>query len=78
MACPICGANCQCKKRGPNGLCCGCHKHKNQRGFTRRQLDDWRAEHQLEPVSDAQWKRSYAKDAAQLMEQMEQADASRG
>jgi len=28
MACPICGANCKCRKRGPGGLCCSCHKHK--------------------------------------------------
>ena len=28
MACPICGANCRCRKRGPSGLCCSCHKHK--------------------------------------------------
>jgi hypothetical protein len=28
MACQICGARCMCKKRGPSGLCCGCHRHK--------------------------------------------------
>jgi hypothetical protein len=28
MSCPICGANCRCRKRGPGGICCGCHKHK--------------------------------------------------
>jgi hypothetical protein len=28
MSCPICGANCQCRKRGPGGLCCSCHRHK--------------------------------------------------
>lgn len=28
MACPICGANCQCRNRGPGGLCCSCHRHK--------------------------------------------------
>jgi len=28
MACPICGANCKCKNRGPSGLCCSCHRHK--------------------------------------------------
>jgi hypothetical protein len=26
--CPICGANCKCRKRGPGGLCCSCHRHK--------------------------------------------------
>jgi hypothetical protein len=31
MSCPICGANCRCKKRGASGLCCGCHKHKVRR-----------------------------------------------
>ena len=62
MACPICGATCICKRRGPNGVCCGCHKHKATRGFTRQDLDKWRAEHQLPPVSDKVWTRSYAKD----------------
>jgi hypothetical protein len=28
MACPICGAKCKCRKAGPGGLCCSCHKHK--------------------------------------------------
>lgn len=28
MACPICGANCRCRKRGEDGRCCSCHKHK--------------------------------------------------
>ena len=28
MACPICGANCRCRKRGPEGICCDCHRHK--------------------------------------------------
>jgi len=28
MSCPICGANCKCRKRGPGGLCCDCHRHK--------------------------------------------------
>lgn len=28
MSCPICGANCRCRKRGPGGICCGCHRHK--------------------------------------------------
>lgn len=32
MACPICGANCKCKKRGPSGLCCDCHRHKPNAG----------------------------------------------
>ena len=28
MACPICGAKCVCRKRGEDGRCCSCHKHK--------------------------------------------------
>lgn len=28
MACPICGATCRCRKRGEDGRCCSCHKHK--------------------------------------------------
>lgn len=28
MACPICGANCKCRKRGVGGVCCSCHRHK--------------------------------------------------
>jgi hypothetical protein len=28
MSCPICGANCRCKKAGPGGICCSCHRHK--------------------------------------------------
>lgn len=28
MPCPICGANCRCRKRGPDGMCCSCHRHK--------------------------------------------------
>ncbi len=28
MSCPICGANCRCKKAGSGGICCSCHKHK--------------------------------------------------
>lgn len=31
MSCPICGANCRCRKRGPDGMCCSCHKHKVKR-----------------------------------------------
>lgn len=31
MSCPICGANCRCKKRGPDGQCCSCHRHKVRR-----------------------------------------------
>ena len=31
MSCPICGANCKCKKRGPDGMCCSCHRHKVKR-----------------------------------------------
>jgi len=28
MSCPVCGANCRCRKAGPGGFCCSCHKHK--------------------------------------------------
>lgn len=28
MSCPICGAKCVCRKRGEDGRCCSCHKHK--------------------------------------------------
>jgi hypothetical protein len=28
MACPVCGAKCVCRKRGEDGRCCSCHKHK--------------------------------------------------
>lgn len=59
MACPICGANCRCKKRGPSGICCGCHRHKAQRRFSRAQVNDWRAAHSLEPISDKQWVRQF-------------------
>lgn len=31
MPCPICGANCRCRKRGPDGMCCSCHRHKVRR-----------------------------------------------
>jgi len=57
MGCPICGATCRCRNRGPNGMCCGCHSHKSQRGFTRARLNAWRSDHQLGPVPDAQWER---------------------
>lgn len=30
MACPICGAKCVCRKRGKDGQCCPCHKHKSR------------------------------------------------
>jgi hypothetical protein len=30
MACPICGAKCVCRKRGEDGRCCSCHKHKSR------------------------------------------------
>jgi hypothetical protein len=36
MSCPICGANCQCKRRGPDGLCCSCHRHKPRRLWVNR------------------------------------------
>lgn len=62
MACPICGARCKCKNRGPGGLCCGCHKHKAQRGFRRERLNEWRSDHKLEPITDRQWSKQYAKD----------------
>lgn len=57
MSCPICGAICRCRNRGPHDECCGCHSHKGQRGFTRRRLNTWRAEHQLSPVEDDVWRR---------------------
>jgi len=63
MACPICGANCRCKNAGPGGVCCGCHRHKSQKGFSRAQLDRWRIQHELLPIEDRQWQRSYAKHA---------------
>lgn len=56
MSCPICGANCRCRNRGPNGECCGCHSHKSQRGFTRRRLNTWRSDHRLDHVTDDQWR----------------------
>lgn len=31
MPCPICGANCRCRNRGPGGICCSCHRHKVRR-----------------------------------------------
>jgi len=61
MACPICGANCKCKNRGPGGLCCGCHRHKGQRGYSRRAIDRWRVDHRLPPISDEQFTRQYEK-----------------
>lgn len=33
MSCPICGADCRCRNRGPGGICCSCHRHK-VRGLT--------------------------------------------
>ncbi|HYL22471.1 MAG TPA: hypothetical protein VEU74_11970 [Gemmatimonadales bacterium] len=30
MSCPICGAKCVCRKRGEDGRCCSCHKHKTR------------------------------------------------
>lgn len=59
MSCPVCGANCRCRKAGPGGMCCGCHKHKSQRGFSRDQVDRWRTSHQLEAISGEQWARQY-------------------
>lgn len=73
MACPICGANCVCKHRGQGGLCCGCHRHRSQKGFTRVQLDTWRAQHQLPPVSDVDWTKRYARHVAQPAAQPEAA-----
>ncbi len=46
MACPVCGANCKCRKRGSGGECCGCHKHKATRYMTTEQLLEWRARHE--------------------------------
>lgn len=57
MSCPICGANCRCKNRGPHGECCGCHSHKAQRGYTRFMLNAWRLDHHLDPVPDDLWQR---------------------
>ena len=62
MACPICGARCVCKNAGPGGLCCGCHKHKAQRGLRRDRVNEWRSQHQLPPITDRQWSKQYAKD----------------
>lgn len=28
MRCPVCGANCVCRNRHPDGTCCSCHRHK--------------------------------------------------
>lgn len=28
MRCPVCGATCVCRRRGEDGRCCSCHKHK--------------------------------------------------
>jgi hypothetical protein len=36
-------------------MCCGCHTHKAQRGFTRAALDAWRENHALLPATDAEW-----------------------
>jgi len=30
MPCPVCGAKCVCRKRGEDGRCCPCHKHKSR------------------------------------------------
>jgi hypothetical protein len=68
MSCPVCGAKCVCRNRGPFGECCGCHRHKSQLGMTREQVDDWRLRHQLEPVEDAQWRRSFARHVAPLFQ----------
>ena len=57
MACPVCGANCRCKRRGPGGLCCGCHQHKATKGLSRVELDAWRAAHRLKPVTAQQWRK---------------------
>jgi hypothetical protein len=52
MSCPICGANCRCRKRGPNGLCCGCHRHK-----ARKILDTVAPREQLEGEMAASYDR---------------------
>jgi hypothetical protein len=40
-------------------MCCGCHRHKAQKGLTRAGVDAWRARHALEPIDDAQWRRQF-------------------
>jgi len=43
MSCPICGANCRCRKAGEGGLCCPCHRHKaraRRMGLSVEQLSD--------------------------------------
>lgn len=75
MACPICGANCRCRNRGPHGECCGCHRHKAQRGFTRRRLNHWRTSHALAPIGDDEWEKKYAQGVQpDLIDTMEEGD----
>jgi hypothetical protein len=59
MACPVCGAQCRCRKAGEGGLCCGCHRHSVQKGMTRTAVDTWRAAHRLAPIPDDQWRRQF-------------------
>lgn len=63
MACPVCGAKCRCKHRGPGGRCCGCHRHRSQWGLARTAVDRWRAAHRHDPISDDQWQRQFTKDS---------------
>jgi len=61
MGCPICGANCRCKKRGASGLCCGCHRHKPSAA----KLEAWSRVSQT--VSAEMWQ-SYEKHKEWLLE----------
>ena len=48
MACPICGAKCVCKKQGPGGLCCSCHRHTVRGKRLAKgspELHEWRKSH---------------------------------
>jgi len=38
VSCPICGANCKCRKRGAGGICCSCHRHKVRRLLVAREV----------------------------------------
>jgi hypothetical protein len=30
IVCRICGASCRCKGASPDGICCGCHRHRGR------------------------------------------------
>lgn len=49
MPCPICGANCQCKRVGEGGMCCSCHRHR-----PRRSLGSLRSINRAALASDAE------------------------